>query len=116
MNESAFVAEMSLDEADLPQTPAELFFILAAVAREGIPLQTIAPKFTGDFLKGIDYVGDAGAFERDFRDDLAVVQHAIGLFGLPANLKLSVHTGSDKFSLYPLMRKAHARSMVRGCI
>ena len=106
MHEKTFVAEMSLDEADLPQTPAELFFILAAVAREGIPLQTIAPKFTGDFLKGIDYVGDIGAFERDFRDDLAVVHHAIGLFGLPANLKLSVHTGSDKFSLYPLMRKA----------
>ena len=106
MNGKSFVAEMSLDEADLPQTPAELFFILAAVAREGIPLQTIAPKFTGDFLKGIDYVGDIGAFERDFRDDLAVVRHAIGLFGLPANLKLSVHTGSDKFSLYPLMRKA----------
>jgi tagaturonate epimerase len=106
VNEKTFVAEMSLDEADLPQTPAELFFILAAVAREGIPLQTIAPKFTGDFLKGIDYVGDISAFERDFRDDLAVVRHASTLFGLPANLKLSVHTGSDKFSLYPLMRKA----------
>jgi hypothetical protein len=83
-----------------------LFFILAAVALEGIPLQTIAPRFTGDFLKGIDYAGNIGAFERDFRDDLAVVRHAIALFGLPANLKLSVHTGSDKFSLYPIMRKA----------
>ena len=103
---ATFVPEMSLDEADAPQTPAELFFILAAVAREGVPLQTIAPKFTGDFLKGIDYVGEVPLFERDFRDDLAVVKHAIGLFGLPANLKLSVHTGSDKFSLYPLMRKA----------
>ena len=102
----AFVPEMSLDEADAPQTPAELFFILAAVAREGIPLQTIAPKFTGDFLKGIDYVGEVPLFERDFRDDLAVVKHAVGLFGLPANLKLSVHTGSDKFSLYPIMRRA----------
>jgi hypothetical protein len=106
VSEQTFVAEMSLDEADLPQTPAELFFILAAVAREGIPLQTIAPKFTGDFLKGIDYVGDPGTFERDFRDDLAVVRHAIGHFGLPGNLKLSVHTGSDKFSLYPIMHKA----------
>ena len=106
LDAAAFVPEMSLDEADAPQTPAELFFILAAVAREGVPLQTIAPKFTGDFLKGIDYVGEVPLFERDFRDDLAVVKHAIGLFGLPANLKLSVHTGSDKFSLYPLMRKA----------
>jgi hypothetical protein len=106
LDAGAFVPEMSLDEADAPQTPAELFFILAAVAREGVPLQTIAPKFTGDFLKGIDYVGEVPLFERDFCDDLAVVKHAIGLFGLPANLKLSVHTGSDKFSLYPVMRKA----------
>lgn len=110
LDPGAFVPEMSLDEADTPQTPAELFFILAAVAREGIPLQTIAPKFTGDFLKGIDYVGEVALFERDFRDDLAVVKHAVGLFGLPANLKLSVHTGSDKFSLYPLMRRALAEA------
>ena len=87
-------------------SPAKLFFILAAVAREGIPLQTIAPKFTGDFLKGIDYVGDTARFETEFRDHLAVVGRAISEFGLPASLKLSVHTGSDKFSLYPLIRRA----------
>jgi len=104
--EGSFVAEMSLDEADVPQSPAKLFFILAAVAREGIPLQTIAPKFTGDFLKGIDYVGDTARFETEFRDHLAVVGRAISEFGLPASLKLSVHTGSDKFSLYPLIRRA----------
>jgi tagaturonate epimerase len=96
-----FVTEVSFDEADAPQRPAELFFILAALAREDVAAQTVAPKFSGSFLKGIDYVGDVGAFAREFEDDLAVVGFARRTFGLPANLKLSVHSGSDKFSLYP---------------
>jgi hypothetical protein len=104
--EGKFVAEVSTDEATEPQLPFELFFILAALAREKIPVQTIAPKFSGKFLKGIDYVGDLKVFAREFEDDLAVVKHAIGVFGLPASLKVSVHTGSDKFSLYPIMRRA----------
>jgi hypothetical protein len=69
-------------------------------------VQTIAPKFTGSFLKGIDYVGDAAVFGREFEQDVAVVAFAAGTFHLPDDLKLSVHTGSDKFSLYPLMRRA----------
>jgi hypothetical protein len=101
-----FVTEVSVDEATSPQLPFELFFILAAIARERIPLQTIAPKFSGMFLKGIDYVGDVRTFEREFDADLAVVRHAISVFALPASLKISVHTGSDKFSLYPIMRQA----------
>jgi hypothetical protein len=101
-----FVSEVSFDEAERPQTPAELFFILAAIAREGIPLQTIAPKFTGAFLKGIDYVGDISRFAREFDDDLAVIEFAVKTFELPDNLKLSVHSGSDKFSLYPIMYRA----------
>ncbi len=101
-----FVPEVSLDEANSPQTPAELFFILAAIAREGIPIQTIAPKFTGAFLKGIDYVGDIKKFTQEFEDDLAVVDFAGKVFNLPKNLKLSVHSGSDKFSLYPIMHRA----------
>ncbi|HUL43817.1 MAG TPA: tagaturonate epimerase family protein [Bacteroidota bacterium] len=108
----SFVTEVSVDEASSPQTPAELFFILAAIAREGIPIQTIAPKFTGSFLKGIDYVGDCGKFAREFEDDLAVIAFAVKTFDLPKNLKLSVHSGSDKFSLYPIIhaaiRKNHA--------
>ena len=104
-----FVTEISLDEATAPQTPAELFFILFAIAREEIPVQTIAPKFTGTFLKGVDYVGDASAFAREFEDDLSVIGHVIRLFGLPASLKLSVHSGSDKYSLYPLIRQAIER-------
>lgn len=100
-----FVTEVSADETVEPQLPFELFFMLGAIAREKIPAQTIAPKFSGKFLKGIDYVGDVRVFDKEFDADLAAVKHAISVFGLPASLKLSVHTGSDKFSLYPLIRK-----------
>src|SRR2546430_9222277 len=94
-----------MDETDSPQTPPELLVILAAIADEGIPAQTIAPKFTGRFNKGVDYVGDLAQFEKEFHDDLAVIAFAIARYGLPANLKLSVHSGSDKFSLYPIIRR-----------
>ena len=104
-----FVPEVSLDESDLPQSPGELFFILGAIGAEGIPVRTIAPKFTGSFLKGVDYVGDVAAFAREFEQDLAVVAFAAGTFHLPGDVKLSVHTGSDKFSLYPLMHRAIRR-------
>jgi len=76
-----FVTEVSMDETDLPQSPQELLIILAAIADEGIPAQTIAPKFTGRFNKG-----------------------------LPANIKLSVHSGSDKFSIYPIINRILAAS------
>jgi hypothetical protein len=101
-----FITEVSIDETDAPQTPVELFFILAAVADEGIPAQTIAPKFTGRFNKGVDYVGDVEQFEREFHEDLAVIAFAVQEFGLPGNLKLSVHSGSDKFSIYGPMARA----------
>ena len=104
--EANIIAEVSMDETDLPQTPPELLIILAALADEKVRVQTIAPKFTGRFNKGVDYVGDLAVFEREFNDDLAVIAHAIARYGLPANLKLSLHSGSDKFSLYPIIRKA----------
>jgi tagaturonate epimerase len=107
--DGGLVAEVSMDETDLPQTPAELLFILAAIAEEGIPAQTIAPKFTGRFNKGVDYVGDLVQFEKEFNEDLCVIAFAVREFGLPANLKLSVHSGSDKFSLYPLIHRAIMR-------
>ncbi|MFN9719775.1 MAG: tagaturonate epimerase family protein [Planctomycetota bacterium] len=108
--EDQFIAEVSMDETDLPQTPPELLVILAALADEKIRLQTIAPKFTGRFNKGVDYAGNLAQFEREFNDDLAVIAHAIIAYGLPANLKLSVHSGSDKFSLYPIIRRALQRT------
>ena len=95
-----------MDETDLPQTPVEMFFILAAIADEKIPAQTIAPKFTGRFNKGVDYVGDVAKFAKEFEQDVAVIAFAIKEFGLPKSLKLSIHSGSDKFSLYKHINKA----------
>ncbi len=101
-----FITEVSMDETDQPQTPAEMLFILTAIADEGIPAQTIAPKFTGRFNKGVDYVGDVACFAREFEADLAVVAFAVRQFGLPENLKLSIHSGSDKFSIYAPISRA----------
>ena len=101
-----FITEVSMDETDRSQTPVDLLVILAALAQEGIPVQTIAPKFTGRFNKGVDYQGDLRQFEQEFNDDLAVVAFAVQHFRLPADLKLSVHSGSDKFSIYEPIRRA----------
>jgi len=105
-----FIPEVSMDETENPQTPLEMFFILAAIADEGIPAQTVAPKFTGRFNKGVDYVGDVGQFEKEFNDDLATIAFAVAEFGLPDNLKLSIHSGSDKFSIYRPIRQALKRT------
>jgi len=102
--------EVSTDETDAAQTPPELLVILALLADEGVPLQTIAPKFTGRFNKGVDYVGDLAGFDKEFSDDVAVLAYAAERYGLPRNLKLSVHSGSDKFSLYPVIRRIVART------
>ena len=98
-----FVTEVSMDEVDEAQTPEELRYILKELAAEKIPLQTIAPKFTGRFNKGVDYRGDLALFEKEFEQDLLVIAEAVKAYGLPANLKLSIHSGSDKFSIYPIM-------------
>lgn len=102
---TAFQTEVSIDEVDKPQSPVELFFILAALAYYKVPVNTIAPKFTGEFNKGIDYRGDLGKFEKEFEEDLLVLVFAVKEFGLPENLRLSVHSGSDKFSIYPIIQK-----------
>lgn len=101
-----FVTEVSMDETDAPQTPAELLVILAAMADEGIPAQTIAPKFSGRFNKGVDYVGDVEQFREEFEADLAVIRFAVERYDLPSNLKLSIHSGSDKFSIYEPIQNA----------
>ncbi len=104
-----FITEVSVDETDLPQTPVDLLLILSMLASVGIPAQTIAPKFSGRFNKGVDYVGDLKKFEQEFEEDLCVIAYAVKKFGLPQNLKLSVHSGSDKFSIYPIIRKLIAK-------
>jgi hypothetical protein len=101
-----FVTEVSMDETDEPQTPVQLLFILAALSKEGVPAQTIAPRFSGRFNKGVDYVGEVGIFSREFDEDLCVIRYAVEKFGLPENLKLSVHSGSDKFSIYGPIHEA----------
>lgn len=98
-----FVTEISMDEVETPQTPVDMFFILKMIADFGIPAQTIAPKFTGRFNKGVDYQGDVEQFAREFEEDILVIDYAVKNFGLPTNLKLSVHSGSDKFTIYPVM-------------
>jgi hypothetical protein len=107
--EGNFITEVSMDETDSPQTPPEMLIILAALADEQIPLQTVAPKFTGRFNKGVDYVGNVAQFEKEFYEDLAVIGYAVKRYGLPETLKLSVHSGSDKFSIYGPMRRGLAK-------
>ncbi|OIP83483.1 MAG: hypothetical protein AUK44_05125 [Porphyromonadaceae bacterium CG2_30_38_12] len=98
-----FITEVSMDEVETPQTPIELLFVLKMLADKGVPVQTIAPKFTGRFNKGVDYRGDVDQFTKEFEEDLMVLDFAVKEFGLPAEIKLSVHSGSDKFSIYPIM-------------
>ncbi|MDR8394609.1 tagaturonate epimerase family protein [Aliifodinibius sp. S!AR15-10] len=97
------VFEVSMDEVENPQTPVELLLILRMLADRDIKLDTIALKFSGRFNKGVDYVGDVDKFAKEFEQDLLVIDHAVQEFGLPSQLKLSVHSGSDKFSLYKPM-------------
>lgn len=103
-----FITEVSMDEVPQPQTPVELFFILKMLASENIPLQTIAPKFSGRFNKGVDYVGDPLKFAEEFESDLLMIDFAVKEFGLPDNLKMSIHSGSDKFAIYP-----HIKSIIK---
>jgi tagaturonate epimerase len=105
-----FITEISMDETDAPQTPPELLIILAAIGDAGVPVQTIAPKFTGRFNKGVDYVGEVRQFEQEFSDDIAVIAHAVERYALPKSLKLSVHSGSDKFSIYAPIRRVLQRT------
>jgi tagaturonate epimerase len=104
-----FIPEISMDETDVAQSPVELLIILAAIGDEGIPIQTIAPKFSGRFNKGVDYQGDVEQFEREIALDFAAIGYAVRQYGLPENLKLSIHSGSDKFSIYPAIHAAMKR-------
>jgi hypothetical protein len=98
-----FIPEVSMDEVNEPQSPVELFFILSMLSFYKVPAQTIAPKFTGRFNKGVNYFGDVKYFHNEFEQDLLIIDFAVEEFDLPENLKLSIHSGSDKFSIYPVM-------------
>jgi hypothetical protein len=101
---NSFVAEISMDEVNTPQTSLEFLFILSLLAEENVHLQTIAPRFIGEFNKGVDYVGNVSNFSSQFEEFLMIINYAVMEFGLPDNLKLSLHSGSDKFTIYRVIK------------
>ena len=88
--------EMSVDETETPTRLHEHYFVAAELRRLGVDVTSLAPRFVGAFEKGIDYVGDLDAFEEQFRAHAAIAQSEGGY-------KLSIHSGSDKFSVYPIL-------------
>ena len=94
----AFDFEVSVDETDSPTTPLEHFFIANELTRLGVKFTSLAPRFIGRFEKGVDYIGDLNALDAELAKHAAVTAH----FG---TYKLSLHSGSDKFSVYPLVAK-----------
>lgn len=101
---TSYDLEMSVDETDTPTSVHEHFFIISELIRCSVPVISVAPRFVGKFQKGVDYIGDLGEFERELIHHVAIMRH----FGC---YKLSIHTGSDKFSLYPVIAR-HARGMI----
>jgi hypothetical protein len=93
-----FDFEVSVDETDSPTTPLEHFFIANELTRLGVKFTSLAPRFIGDFEKGVDYIGDLNALDVELAKHAAVTAY----FG---TYKLSLHSGSDKFSVYPLIAK-----------
>jgi hypothetical protein len=94
----AFDFEVSVDETDSPTTPLEHFFIANELTRRGVKFTSLAPRFIGRFEKGVDYIGDLNELDAELAKHAAVTAH----FG---TYKLSLHSGSDKFSVYPLIGK-----------
>ena len=90
--------EISIDETVMPTTPEQHFVVANELRLREIHIQTLAPRFIGEFQKGIDYIGDISKFEHDFNLHAAIARY----FGY----KLSIHSGSDKFSIYPIIGKA----------
>lgn len=87
--------EVSIDETVTTTTPQAHFFVASELAGSGVPVTSLAPRFCGDFQKGIDYIGDVGQFDREFHVHADIAEH----FGY----KLSIHSGSDKFKVFPII-------------
>ena len=85
--------EMSIDETTFTTTPQAHFFVANELKRSGVTVRSIAPRFCGEFQKGIDYIGDVSEFRREFAVHARIARY----FGY----KLSVHSGSDKFAVFP---------------
>ncbi len=99
-----FIAEISMDEVSAAQSPIDLYFILKELKHLQVDPHTIAPKFTGLFPKGVDYEGDVEQFAEEFEQDLKILKTAKEQLNLEHDIKLSIHSGSDKFSIYPSIR------------
>ena len=104
MGRRPFELEVSVDETETPTSPLEHWFIASELQRLGVRWVSLAPRYVGRFEKGVDYIGDLNAFETDFAHHAAIAR-TVGPY------KLSLHSGSDKFSIYPLAAH-HARSLV----
>ena len=89
--------EISIDETSTPTTPLQHFFVAQELTDAGVKFATIAPRFCGEFQKGIDYIGDLVQFENEIKAHAAIARH----FGY----KLSIHSGSDKFSVFPYISR-----------
>lgn len=97
--------EMSLDETEHPTSLAEHLFIAAELKRLGVKPVSMAPRYVGRFEKGVDYIGDPDTFAAEFERHLAIARR----FG---PYKLSLHSGSDKFSLYPIVARLSRRDAI----
>jgi hypothetical protein len=96
--ERGFEIELSVDETPQPTTLAEHYIIAEQCLSRGMKMVSLAPRFIGDFEKGVDYKGDLHAFEKSLADHAAIAQH-LGPY------KLSLHSGSDKLSIYTLVAR-----------
>ncbi len=94
--EKPFELEMSVDETQTPTTTFEHYFVARELTRLGVKWVSMAPRFVGEFEKGIDYKGDLETFRNSFAEHVAVMRR----FG---PYKISIHSGSDKFTVYPIM-------------
>jgi hypothetical protein len=103
-NVGRFDLEASVDETDTPTSVEEHYYIASELRRLSVPFVSLALRFIGSFEKGVDYIGDIVEFDRELKKHAAVM-HAIGGY------KLSIHTGSDKFSIYPSIAE-QARNLV----
>jgi len=104
MGSQSFELEVSVDEGETPTSPAEHLFIASELRRLGVRWVSLAPRFVGRFEKGVDYIGNLERFSAEFARHVAVAR-ALGPY------KLSVHSGSDKFSIYPIIARL-AESLV----
>jgi hypothetical protein len=95
IKDAAVDFEISIDETMTPTTPAQHYFVARELLDRGVSFASIAPRFCGEFQKGIDYIGDIDQFRREFLAHAAIAKH----FGY----KISVHSGSDKFAVFPIV-------------